>query len=74
LLTFGARKPGHDARRVTCSNCACVSVVAERFARSTRLEIDLRVEPDLPDLHREAELVIYRVAQEALTNVARHSG
>jgi two-component system, NarL family, sensor histidine kinase UhpB len=32
------------------------------------------VDPELPRLSRESELVIYRVAQEALTNVARHSG
>jgi two-component system sensor histidine kinase UhpB len=31
------------------------------------------VDHELPRLSREAELVIYRVAQEALTNVARHS-
>ncbi|CAL9489029.1 HAMP domain-containing sensor histidine kinase [Streptomyces sp. enrichment culture] len=30
--------------------------------------------PDLPELDRETELVIYRVAQEGLTNTARHSG
>jgi len=30
--------------------------------------------PGLPELDAEAELVVYRVAQEALTNTARHSG
>ena len=51
-----------------------LAALTERFARQARIEIDLRVDPDLPELTREAALVIYRVAQEALTNVARHSG
>ena len=43
-------------------------------SRRTGLRIDRRLEPALPQLGPEEELVIYRVAQEALTNVARHSG
>src|SRR4051812_47142829 len=53
---------------------SALAALGERFARQARLEIDLRVDQQLPRLSREAELVIYRVAQEALTNVARHSG
>jgi two-component system, NarL family, sensor histidine kinase UhpB len=52
---------------------SALAALAERFARQARLEIDLHVDQELPGLSREAELVIYRVAQEALTNVARHS-
>jgi two-component system sensor histidine kinase UhpB len=33
-----------------------------------------RLSPGLPDLGPEAELVVYRVAQEALTNAVRHAG
>ena len=53
---------------------SALAALAERFARQARLEIELDVDHELPRLGREAELVIYRVAQEALTNVARHSG
>jgi two-component system sensor histidine kinase UhpB len=52
---------------------SALAALSERFARQARLEIDLHIEPELPTLSREAELVIYRVAQEALTNVARHA-
>ena len=53
---------------------SALAALTERFARQARLEIDLQVDHELPPLSRDAELVIYRVAQEALTNVARHSG
>src|SRR6185437_5090529 len=43
-------------------------------AERSGLEVTQRIAPGLPILTPEAELVVYRVAQEALTNVARHSG
>jgi two-component system sensor histidine kinase UhpB len=48
--------------------------LADRFGEQANLKIEREIERDLPRLGREQELVIYRVAQEALTNVARHSG
>jgi two-component system sensor histidine kinase UhpB len=38
------------------------------------LAVRRHVGTDLPDLGDEVELVVYRVAQESLTNVARHAG
>ncbi|HWS33935.1 MAG TPA: HAMP domain-containing sensor histidine kinase [Actinoplanes sp.] len=38
------------------------------------LTVRRNIDGDLPDLGKETELVLYRVAQESLTNVARHSG
>jgi two-component system sensor histidine kinase UhpB len=49
-------------------------VLGERVAEHSGLDVDVHVQPGLPELDGEAELVVYRVAQEALTNVARHSG
>jgi two-component system, NarL family, sensor histidine kinase UhpB len=47
--------------------------LAERFGTHAGLEVECRVERRLPPLEREAELVLYRIAQESLTNVIRHA-
>jgi two-component system, NarL family, sensor histidine kinase UhpB len=49
-------------------------VLGERVAEHSELDVDVHVQPGLPDFSGDAELVLYRVAQEALTNVARHAG
>jgi len=48
--------------------------LTDRLGQSTGLSVRRDLVRDLPALSGEAELVIYRVAQEALTNVVRHSG
>jgi two-component system, NarL family, sensor histidine kinase UhpB len=53
---------------------SALHVLGERVAEHSGLEIATHVQPGLPALTPEAELVVYRVAQEALTNVARHAG
>ncbi|HET6547411.1 MAG TPA: sensor histidine kinase [Solirubrobacter sp.] len=49
-------------------------VLGERVAEQSELSVDVNVQPGLPEFGPDAELVLYRVAQEALTNVARHAG
>jgi two-component system sensor histidine kinase UhpB len=52
---------------------SALATLAQRNARHGRLRIGWRLDPDLPELGREAELVVYRVAQESLTNIHRHA-
>ena len=53
---------------------SALSQFSARLSARVGLPIDTRLESRLPPLTREEELVIYRVAQEALTNVVRHAG
>jgi two-component system, NarL family, sensor histidine kinase UhpB len=53
---------------------SALSQFSARLSAQAGLEIDARLDSHLPPLTREEELVIYRVAQEALTNVVRHAG
>jgi two-component system sensor histidine kinase UhpB len=52
---------------------SALAALAAAFGEQARLRIERRLEPGLP-LSKEQELVVYRIAQEALTNVARHAG
>jgi two-component system, NarL family, sensor histidine kinase UhpB len=47
--------------------------LARAFARRTSITVSRQIDPQLGQLNPDVELVLYRVAQEGLTNVARHS-
>ena len=53
---------------------SALAVLCERLSERTGISIEQTIDPELSDLDPDVELVVYRVAQEALTNVARHSG
>jgi len=47
--------------------------LARSFSQRTGLSVRRRIVTSLPPLAEETELVVYRVAQESLTNIARHA-
>lgn len=52
---------------------SALAALATDFTAAAGLPVDLTVDPRLPDLGAKTELVLYRIAQEGLTNVARHA-
>jgi two-component system, NarL family, sensor histidine kinase UhpB len=50
-----------------------LNALVATFADRTGLRINARLPHDVPALGAEAELVVFRVAQESLTNAARHA-
>jgi two-component system sensor histidine kinase UhpB len=52
---------------------SALETLANSFAQRTQLTVQKHLERDLPSLAPGAELVIYRIAQESLTNIARHA-
>jgi two-component system sensor histidine kinase UhpB len=83
MVQHAVRKSLEDVRRIAIELrpealadlglTSALTLLAQRFTERLGLEISDRIAPDLPALPEETELVVYRVAQEALTNVARHS-
>ena len=52
---------------------SALAALATNFERRSGIRVTRRVPSDLPRLSGEQDLVVYRVVQEALTNVARHA-
>jgi two-component system, NarL family, sensor histidine kinase UhpB len=70
------RRIAQELRPELLEHLGLVSALTElsrTFSQATGVEVERRFASDLPALSDEAELAIYRVAQESLTNVARHA-
>ena len=69
------RRIAQELRPELLEHLGLVSALTElsrTFADQSGITVERRFAGDLPTLSPEAELAIYRVAQESLTNVARH--
>jgi len=52
---------------------SALTELSRKFADQSGILVSRRFADDLPSLSEEAEIAVYRVAQESLTNVARHA-
>ena len=71
------RRIAQELRPEPLEHLGLVSALTElsrRFAEQSGLTVERRFAADMPQLAPDAELAVYRVAQESLTNVARHAG
>jgi two-component system sensor histidine kinase UhpB len=68
-LSRGLRPEALDQLGLT----SALASLAAGFSADTGIQVERRLASDLPELAPEAQLAIYRVAQESLTNVARHA-
>ena len=70
------RRISSELRPEMLEHLGLVSALTElsrSFHRASGVEVERRFEPSLPALSDETELAVYRVAQESLTNIARHA-
>jgi two-component system, NarL family, sensor histidine kinase UhpB len=70
------RRIGRELRPEMLEQLGLVSALTElsrKFAESSGVKVERRFATDLPPLSDDAELAVYRVAQESLTNIARHA-
>jgi two-component system sensor histidine kinase UhpB len=70
------RRIAQELRPALLEHLGLVSALTElsrAFADQSGIEVRRSFSPELPALSEEAELAIYRITQESLTNVARHA-
>ena len=70
------RRISSELRPEMLEHLGLVSALTElssSFARASGVRVDREFDTSLPKLAPEVELAVYRIAQEGLTNVARHA-
>ena len=70
------RRISSELRPEMLEQLGLVSALTElttTFGKVSGICVERRLDPSLPKLQPDTELAVYRIAQESLTNVARHS-
>jgi two-component system, NarL family, sensor histidine kinase UhpB len=70
------RRIARELRPEMLEHLGLISALTElsrKFADQSGIRVDRHFPDELPPLSDEAELAVYRVAQESLTNIARHA-
>jgi two-component system sensor histidine kinase UhpB len=70
------RRISSELRPEMLEQLGLVSALTElttTFSRASGIRVEREFDHDLPELEPDAELAVYRIAQESLTNVARHA-
>ena len=70
------RRISSELRPEMLEHLGLVSALTElttTFGRISGIRVERQFDASLPKLPRDTELAVYRIAQESLTNVARHS-
>jgi two-component system sensor histidine kinase UhpB len=70
------RRISSELRPEMLEQLGLVSALTElttTFSRVSGIRVERRFDQSLPKLDSDAELAVYRIAQESLTNVARHA-
>jgi PAS domain S-box-containing protein len=52
---------------------AAIRSFVQGFAKRTKLDVDLKIAPDVSGLSRDVQSALFRILQESLTNIYRHS-
>ena len=71
------RRISYELRPAALDDLGLASALASlctAVGRRAGIEVAHDIDRPLPELPRDAELAVYRIAQEALTNAVRHSG
>jgi two-component system sensor histidine kinase UhpB len=70
------RRIAQELRPAMLDHLGLVSALAElttTFARRSGLSVERSFSNELPRLSADVEIAVYRIAQESLTNIARHA-